>query len=110
MDLNLAQSLLEDRNEMDVEKVLQNVGEFGLYQKLLCLVFISYTTFICGVNYYTQIFIFATPTHTCGNQQVLNRTESYKDDIPDCPDGWVYNHSIIFPTITSQVHYMKTRE
>ena len=88
--------------EMDVETVLANVGDFGLYQKLLCLVFISYTTFTCGVTYYTQIFIFATPSYSC--EDGLNKTKSYKDDNLDCEDGWIYDYSIIFPTITSQVH------
>ena len=87
---------------MDVEKVLENVGDFGLYQKLLCLVFISYTTFTCGVNYYTQLFIFATPTYTC-DETVWNKTKFNEEDNPDCPNGWIYNYSIVFPTITSQV-------
>jgi len=45
--------------------VLTQVGDFGLYQKLLCGVFVFYTTFLCGLNYYTQVFIFDTPNHRC---------------------------------------------
>ena len=80
--------------KMDVEMVLANVGDFGLYQKLLCLVFISYTTFTCGVTYCTQIFIFATPSHTCADATELNKTKSYKDDNLDCEDGWIYDHTL----------------
>ena len=39
---------------MSYHDILVKVGDFGLYQKLLCGVFIFYTTFICGINYYTQ--------------------------------------------------------
>ena len=35
--------------------ILNKVGAFGIYQKLLCGIFIFYTTFICGVNYYTEV-------------------------------------------------------
>ena len=48
----------------------------------------------CGVTYYTQIFIFATPSYSCADG--LNKTKSYKDDNLDCEDGWIYDYSIIF--------------
>ena len=35
--------------------ILVKVGDFGLYQKLLCCIFVFYTTFLCGLNYYTQV-------------------------------------------------------
>ena len=96
---------------MEVEKVLDIVGEFGLYQKLLCFIFISYTTFICGVNYYTQIFIFATPSHGCVENitydiqdNILKQDNlAMKDNVTNCEGGLVYNYSFLFPTITSQV-------
>ena len=87
---------------MEVEKGLDNVGEFGLYQKLLCLILISYTTFICGVTYYTQILIFATPGHNCGKNNT--NEENNDEDNNDCEDGWEYDTNILFPTITSEVH------
>ena len=40
---------------MGYDSVLSEVGEFGLYQKLLCATFVFYTTFLCGINYYTQV-------------------------------------------------------
>ena len=40
---------------MGYEKVLRDVGDFGLYQKLLCGLLVVYTTFLCGTNYYTQV-------------------------------------------------------
>jgi len=49
------------------EAVLAKAGNFGLYQKLLCGVFVVYTTFLCGINYYTQVFIFGTPPHRCSD-------------------------------------------
>ena len=41
---------------MGYDNILVQVGEFGLYQKLLCGFFVFYTTFLCGLNYYTQVW------------------------------------------------------
>ena len=40
---------------MGIDSILGHVGQFGLYQKLLCGLFVFYTTFLCGLNYYTQV-------------------------------------------------------
>ena len=40
---------------MAKDSILTQVGDFGLYQKLLCGIFVFYTTFLCGLNYYTQV-------------------------------------------------------
>ena len=40
---------------MAKDSILSQVGDFGLYQKLLCGIFVFYTTFLCGLNYYTQV-------------------------------------------------------
>ena len=42
---------------MAKDSILTKVGDFGLYQKLLCGIFVFYTTFLCGLNYYTQVTI-----------------------------------------------------
>ena len=42
---------------MGYDNILTKVGDFGLYQKLLCGIFVFYSTFICGLNYYTQVGI-----------------------------------------------------
>ena len=42
---------------MAKDSILSQVGDFGLYQKLLCGIFVFYTTFLCGLNYYTQVDI-----------------------------------------------------
>jgi len=52
---------------MGYDNILVKVGDFGLYQKLLCGFFVFYTTFLCGLNYYTQVFIFDTPEHRCSD-------------------------------------------
>ena len=41
---------------MSYHDILVKVGDFGLYQKLLCGIFVFYTTFLCGLNFYTQVF------------------------------------------------------
>ena len=40
---------------MSYHDILVKVGDFGLYQKLLCGIFVFYTTFLCGLNFYTQV-------------------------------------------------------
>ena len=40
---------------MDIDKCLNSVGSFGVYQKLLSFVLVTYTTFTCGLNYYSQV-------------------------------------------------------
>ena len=42
-------------SEMGFDSILNQVGQFGLYQRLLCGLFVFYTTFLCGLNYYTQV-------------------------------------------------------
>ena len=42
--------------EMDFGACLENVGSFGTYQKVLSFVFVTFTTFTCGANYYTQVW------------------------------------------------------
>jgi len=74
---------------MGYDNILIQVGEFGLYQKLLCGLFVFYTTFLCGLNYYTQVFIFDTPQHRC-SEPVLDFFEAetkstWEDMLPWIP-------------------------
>jgi len=55
---------------MSYHDILVKVGDFGLYQKLLCGIFVFYTTFLCGLNFYTQVFIFNTPAHRCSDDVI----------------------------------------
>ncbi len=78
------------------DEALKQAGDFGRYQIGL-LGFIFYTTFMCGVNYYTQIFIFKAPPHQC---------EAPISD-EECPlncSSWTYDNDAIFPTIASKVN------
>jgi hypothetical protein len=45
----------QKRIAMGYERLLEEAGSFGLYQKLLCGLLVFYTTFLCGINYYTQV-------------------------------------------------------
>ena len=42
------------------------MGDFHRYQYFLLLL-IFYTTFMCGINYYAQIFMFGIPPHKCSS-------------------------------------------
>jgi len=161
---------------MGYDNILIKVGDFGLYQKLLCGFFVFYTTFLCGLNYYTQVFIFDTPAHRCtdpvldfyhqqsksswedmlpwipreggypskcsmvdpskDNKMFLNHTKTYfmhlakeqsgqlldmdrftavRSDVisfvektphKSCDNGWNYDHSLVFNTITSENNWV----
>ena len=41
--------------KMGYDNLLTKAGDFGLYQILLSSIFVCYTTFLCGLNYYTQV-------------------------------------------------------
>jgi len=55
---------------MGYDNLLSKAGDFGPYQKLLSGIFVFYTTFLCGLNYYTQVFIFTTPAHRCSDDVI----------------------------------------
>ena len=71
---------------MGYDNLLVKAGDFGPYQKLLSGIFVFYTTFLCGLNYYTQVmqrsikapclrnctqvFIFTTPAHRCSDDVI----------------------------------------
>ena len=74
---------------MGYDNLLTKAGDFGLYQILLSSIFVCYTTFLCGLNYYTQVifpapvnpkdsllpnidqeFIFTTPAHRCSDEVI----------------------------------------
>ena len=69
---------------MAYETVLQKVGDFGLYQKLLCGIFVFYTTFLCGINYYTQVtFLLNYVTTFFTNYERFRLLCCYKDELCD---------------------------
>lgn len=86
---------------MGYDNILLKVGDFGLYQKLLCVIFVFYTTFLCGLNYYTQVFIFSTPDHRCTDStidfQKTAHAASWSDVLPWVPreHGYPASCSII---------------
>lgn len=55
---------------MGYDNLLTKAGDFGPYQLLLSSIFVCYTTFLCGLNYYTQEFIFTTPAHRCSDEVI----------------------------------------
>jgi len=100
---------------MSVEQLLEIVGSNGRYQYRL-FGFIFFTTFMCGINYYTQVFIFAAPPHDCST--LLSRKnltfideESGKYFYADEPNGIkkgvvAYDYTSLFPTLTSDHHWV----
>ena len=49
--------------KMGYDNLLTKAGDFGLYQILLSSIFVCYTTFLCGLNYYTQVIFPAPPVN-----------------------------------------------
>lgn len=50
---------------MDFNFVLQEVGDFGVYQKLLCLFLVIPSACLCALVYFAQFFIILVPEHHC---------------------------------------------
>ncbi|XP_076042786.1 solute carrier family 22 member 13-like [Oratosquilla oratoria] len=50
---------------LEFENILEEIGSFGLYQKLLCFLLIPFTTGLVALTYYVQIFILTAPPHLC---------------------------------------------
>lgn len=59
---------------MHFEDLLEEVGSFGLYQRVLCFLLIPLATGVVGLTYYFQLFILTAPPHTC-RQQVVGSAE-----------------------------------
>lgn len=50
---------------MDFNAALKEVGDFGLYQKLLCILIVIPSASLCAFVYLTQFFIILVPDHRC---------------------------------------------
>jgi len=99
---------------MSVEQLLEIVGSNGRYQYRL-FGFIFFTTFMCGINYYTQVFIFAAPPHDCSTllsrkNMTIGDEESgqyfYGDDNGIRKGVIAYDYTSLFPTLTSDHHWV----
>lgn len=72
---------------MQFEDILQEVGSFGLYQRLLCFLLIPLTTSFCAFTYYFQLFVLTAPPHTCrqgdadGTLTTLLLEEPYNSEV-----------------------------
>ena len=76
---------------MKFENILEGVGSFGLFQKVLCFTLIPLTTGLIALTYYTQIFILTAPNHVCRqyNEEDFKNgvTGAYESNILDFSDG-----------------------
>ncbi|XP_063594263.1 solute carrier family 22 member 13-like [Penaeus indicus] len=50
---------------MHFEDLLEEIGSFGLYQRVLCFVLIPFSTGMCALTFYSQLFILTAPPHVC---------------------------------------------
>ncbi|CAL1288924.1 unnamed protein product [Larinioides sclopetarius] len=73
---------------MDFNAALQDVGDFGLYQKLLCIFLVAPSASLCALVYFTQFFAILVPNHRCRlseddtyqhNTSVFNTSIPYED-------------------------------
>ncbi|CAL4082215.1 unnamed protein product, partial [Meganyctiphanes norvegica] len=79
---------------MQFEDILEEVGQFGLYQRLLCFLLIPFTTGLVGIVYYTQLFVLTAPRHQCH----LSSPGSFFDNQQDV----FYNHVAHLVNTTEQ--------
>jgi len=64
---------------MQFEDILEEVGSFGRYQKILCFFFIPFTTGLVGFVYYAQLFVLTAPKHRCHLSSPGVSTENQED-------------------------------
>ncbi|KAF8789848.1 Carcinine transporter like protein [Argiope bruennichi] len=73
---------------MDFNAALQDVGDFGLYQKLLCIFLVVPSASLCALVYFTQFFTILVPNHRCRlseddtyqhNASIFNTSIPYED-------------------------------
>jgi hypothetical protein len=82
--------------------VLQHIGEFGIYQKFLCVVVVGTINGLCSLSLATQIFSLITPDHWCRNPELaaleeqlpLAREDTKKFSIPVISTGEFNNPAI----------------
>ncbi len=111
---------------MNCEDIIENVGSFGYYQKLLggflCLIIAPFVAF----NNLTQFLIFLVPDYHClkpnnyknisydnaidnilqySDVQIDEKCKLFHstDNITDCLFGYEYDYSLVYPTIVSEV-------
>lgn len=121
---------------MDFNFILQEVGDFGLYQKLLCLFLVIPSASLCALVYFTQFFIIMVPTHYCKPNEVYNGTRLSKAlgdansinkqcemyvisefnestsnvtvdaNVTGCLYGWHYDYGDLYPTIATEMDWV----
>lgn len=66
---------------MDFNQILDEIGNFGIYQACLCAFMVVPSALICALIYFTQFFIILIPPHWCSinseNQSIVDLRNSY---------------------------------
>lgn len=78
MDIQIpeANEIKEETKDLDFDELLPYVGEFGLYQKILFISMIPFTSFVAWV-YFSQIFITLIPEkYWCWVPELKNLTSN----------------------------------
>lgn len=78
MDIQIpeANEIKEEMKDLDFDELLPYVGEFGLYQKILFILMIPFTSFVAWV-YFSQIFITLIPEkYWCWVPELKNLTSN----------------------------------
>ncbi|XP_026301780.1 organic cation transporter protein-like [Apis mellifera] len=78
MDIQIpeANEIKEETKDLDFDELLPYVGEFGLYQKILFILMIPFTSFVAWV-YFSQIFITLIPEkYWCWVPELKNLTSN----------------------------------
>ena len=94
------------KRPLDIESILMQIGEFGLYQKLVDMLFCA-VTLILSFQILIMYFATLTPTWTCNNSSVACTSrydgvqpaeQKERCDLP--PDSWRYTEERDFSVVT----------
>lgn len=82
---------------MDFNFVLQEVGDFGIYQKLLCLFLVIPSASLCALVYFAQFFIIMVPDHHCRlNKEETSNVTNISNFFDESPNISLHNQCEMF--------------
>jgi len=99
---------------MEFEEILEQTGGFGLYQKLLCFLFLPLSVTFVGMVYYAQLIALDLPSVDCIVPKMDNITYivdekqcTYSDGSSsyDCTE-WKYTETYLFGTLSSSHNWL----
>ena len=83
---------------LDFDKILQDIGSFGFYQKSRVTVILVMASLLCGYAHFVTVFMLFHPEPYCPGNRAINGTEVCEN----CKNNVSYDTSIFGWTVVSE--------